>query len=141
MGMGFGKEFLQPIPLPNILSLDPYYLYIPHNTIYWVWMRLGPIGFAAFWYLIGAIIVRGCIIARRLQDRYLQLVAIFVVSVTVMEIIVAYADYQLYFYRNVIYLGLLAGILMKLPALDKKGAPAHEITHGNTQPALSNGRR
>ncbi|MEO8973077.1 MAG: hypothetical protein ABI406_15940 [Ktedonobacteraceae bacterium] len=142
MGMGFGKEFLNPIPLPNILILDPYYLYIPHNTIYWVWMRLGPIGFGAFWYLIGAIIVRGCIIARRLRDRYLQLVAIFVVSVTVMEIIVAYADYQLYFYRNVIYLGLLAGILMKLPALDtKEDVPAHEVTRGNTEPALTNGRR
>ncbi|MHB8597385.1 MAG: hypothetical protein ACYDER_11315 [Ktedonobacteraceae bacterium] len=142
MGMGFGKEFLQPIPLPNILILDPYYLYIPHNTIDWVWMRLGPIGFGAFWYLIGAIIVRGCIIARRLRDRYLQLVAIFVVGVTVMEIIVAYADYQLYFYRNVIYLGLLVGILMKLPALDKKeDAPAHEATHSNAELALTNGRR
>ena len=38
---------------------------------------------------------------------------------TVMEIIVAYADYQLFFYRNVIYIGLLAGILMRLPDLDK----------------------
>ena len=142
LGMGFGKEFLQPIPLPNILILDPYYLYIPHNTIYWVWMRLGPPGFGAFWYLIGAIIVRGCIIARRLRDRYLQLVAIFVVSVTVMEIIVAYADYQLYFYRNVIYLGLLVGILMKLPALDtKEDVPAHEATHSNSEPALTSGRR
>ena len=142
MGMGFGKQFLEPIPLPNILILDPYYLYIPHNTIYWVWMRLGPIGFGAFWFLIGSIIVRGCIIARRLRDRYLQLVAIFVVGITVMEIIVAYADYQLYFYRNVIYLGLLAGILMKLPAFDtKEDAPAHEATDANAQLALTNGRR
>lgn len=119
MGMGFGKQFLQPVLLPNIITLDPYYLYIPHNTVYWVWMRLGPIGYAAFWYLIGAAIIRGCLIVRRLQDRYLQLVAIYVVSVIFMEIAVAYADYQLYFYRNVIYLGLLLGILMVLPAIDK----------------------
>jgi len=141
MGLGFGKQFLQPIPLPDISTLDQYYLYIPHNTIYWVWMRLGPIGYLAFWYLIGAIIVRGCLIARRLRDRYLQLIAIYIVGVTFMEVIVAFADYQLYFYRNVIYLGLLAGILMKLPAFDKKeDAPTYETTDANGQLALANGR-
>ncbi len=146
LGMGFGKQFLQPITLPNILSLDPYYLYIPHNTIYWVWMRLGPIGFLAFWNLIGTIVVRGGIIIRRLQDRYLQLVAIYIVAITFMEVIVAYADYQLFFYRNVIYLGLLVGILMKLPELDQKPAldqkkeqPVHETAH-DIRPFATSGR-
>jgi len=130
-GLGFGKPFPQPIPLtkifPEIFAHDPVYNYVPHNTIYWVWMRLGWIGFFALWYLFGAIIVRGSLIVRRLKDPYLQLVAIYVVSVTFIEIIVAYADYQLYFFRNVIYVGLLAGVLMRLPALDKdREVPVHE---------------
>ena len=120
LGLGFGKQFLQPILLPNVLVTDPYYLFVPHNTIYWVWMRLGPIGYGVFWYLIAAIIVRGCIIARQLQNRYLQLVAIYIVAITFMEVIVAEADYQLFFYRNVFYIGLLAGVLMKLPSLEEK---------------------
>jgi len=70
--------------------------------------------------------VRGCIIVRHLQDRYLQLVAIYIVAVTFMEVIVAFADYQLFFYRNVIYLGLLAGILLKLAVLDKNSDPSRE---------------
>ncbi len=119
-GWGFGKKFLQPIILQDISSLDPNYLYVPHNTIYWVWMRLGAIGFFALWYLFGTIIVRGGLIVRQLKDQYLQLVAIYIIGVTFMEIIVAIADYQLFFYRNVLYLGLLAGVLMKLPALDQK---------------------
>jgi hypothetical protein len=82
-------------------------------------MRAGPLGFLGLWYLLGSIIARGGIIARRLRDPYLQLVAIFVVAVTFMEVFVAYGDYQLFFFRNVIYLGLLAGILMKLPVLDE----------------------
>jgi hypothetical protein len=139
MGMGFGKPFVQLIPLPNILILDPYYLYVPHNTIYWVWMRLGPIGYFALWYLFGAIIIRGSIISRQLQNRYLQLVAIYIVAITFMEIIVAFADYQLFFYRNVIYLGLLAGILMKLPSLDdKKEQNACESPHDHTTPTIAN---
>ena len=119
MGLGFGKPFLQPILLPDLSSLDPVYNYIPHNTIYWVWMRLGPIGFIALWYLFGAMIVRGSIIARQLKDTYLQLIAIYIVAMFVMEIIVAYADYQLSFYRNVIYIGILAGVLMRLPKIDE----------------------
>lgn len=83
-------------------------------------MRLGAVGFLAFWYLIGSIVVRGCLIARQLRDRYLQLVAVYIVSMTFIEIFVAFADYQLFFYRNVIYLGLLVGMLVKLPELDKK---------------------
>jgi hypothetical protein len=120
MGLGFGKLFLEPVLLPDISALDQYFNYIPHNTIYWVWMRLGPIGYLALWYLFGSIIVRGCLYARQLKDKYLQLIAIYIVCMVIMEIMVAFADYQLYTYRNVIYVGMLAGILMKLPTLDKE---------------------
>lgn len=123
-GLGFGKPYLQPVPLSSFFqsigSADIYYAYVPHNNIYWIWMRLGAVGFLAFWYFIGSIVVRGCLIARQLRNRYLQLVAVYIVSMTFVEIIVAFADYQLFFYRNVIYLGLLAGMLLKLPELDKK---------------------
>ena len=125
VGLGFGKPYLQPIPLtivfPGIAAADLYYAYVPHNNIYWVWMRLGAVGFLAFWYLIGSIIVRGSLIARQVRDRYLQMIAIYVVCMTIMEIVVAYADYQLFSFRNVIYIGLLVGMLMKLPELDKGG--------------------
>jgi hypothetical protein len=32
---------------------------------------------------------------------------------------VAYADLQLYSHRNVLYVGLLAGVLMRLPTCDE----------------------
>jgi O-antigen ligase/polysaccharide polymerase Wzy-like membrane protein len=118
LGWGFGRPFLQPVALPDISQWAPYYLYIPHNTIYWVWMRLGLFGFLALAYLLGSLIVRGALIAGRLRDPSRQNVAIFVVAATVMEILVAYADYQLYVLRNVLYLGVLAGALMRLPAVE-----------------------
>jgi hypothetical protein len=136
LGLGFGKPFLQPAPLasvyPGIVKFDPYYNYIPHNTIYWIWVDLGPIGYFALWFLIGSIIIRGRVILRQLKDPYLQMVAIYVVAVTVMEVVVAYADYQLYFFRNVIALGLLCGLLAKLPAIDQeqKEVYINEATNG-----------
>ncbi len=127
LGYGFGKQFLQPQVLPNVLELDPYYLYIPHNNVLWIWMRLGPLGFGALWYLIGCGIVFGCLFARRVKNKELQLFAIFTVATLVMEVIVAYSDYQFYFYRNMIYVGVLLGVLFKLPAIARatsSGEPA-----------------
>lgn len=135
IGYGFGKPFLQPVPLPVLATSDPTfngnpYLYIPHNTIYWIWMRLGALGYFALWYLFGSVVIRGCHIVRKLKDPYLQMMAIYIVAIMFMEVIVAYADYQLFFYRNVIYLGLLIGILLRLPALDsQKEQPVYETAH------------
>lgn len=144
LGVGLGKPFLQPEPLtqifPTIVNFAPYYNYIPHNTIYWIWTDLGYAGYFSLWLLIGSIIVRGCIIARSLKDPYLQVVAIYIVAVAAMEVVVAFADYQLFFYRNVIYLGLLCGILVKLPMLEhqeQKEVPIHESTDGISTPSRS----
>jgi hypothetical protein len=135
LGYGFGKPFLQPYILPNILAGDPYYLYVPHNNIYWLWMRLGPIGFSAFWYFIASIIITACGIARRLRNPYLQLVAIYVVSITFMEVLASYADYQLFFYRNVMYLGILLGILLRMPAMEKPPQADPALALSTEQPA------
>ncbi|HEX6796080.1 MAG TPA: O-antigen ligase family protein [Ktedonobacterales bacterium] len=118
LGWGYGRDFLQPLVLPNILVNDPYYLLVPHNTILWVLMSLGVVGFVALWNFFGTLIIRGCQYARQMRDPYLQLVAIYIVGICFMEVILAYADYQLFFFRNVIYIGLLAAILMRLPMID-----------------------
>lgn len=142
IGYGFGKPFLQPMLLPDIGAADPVYLFIPHNTVYWIWMRLGLLGFSAFWYLIGSIIIRGCHILKSLRDPYLQLVAIFAICVTLMEVLAAYADYQLYFFRNVFYLGLLLGVLMRLPAVEAReradagAGPAKARVRSDDRPRL-----
>ncbi len=131
IGYGFGKPFLQPLVLPNILELDPYYLYIPHNNILWIWMRLGPPGYAAFWYLIAAFLIRAGIIARKLRDPDLRFLAIFGIGAMLIEIPLAYGDYQLYFYRNIFFLGLLMGAIMRLPSLDTP-APADQDSADTT---------
>lgn len=128
LGWGFGLPFLQPVPLPDFSARAPYYLYIPHNTVYWVWMRLGAIGFLALLYLFGTIAVHGWLIARRVRDRHLQVVGIFVVAVSIMELMFAYADLQLHSHRNVLYVGLLAGLLMRLPTCDE-----HEIQRASRE--------
>ena len=148
-GYGFGKPFQQPLLLPNIVGLDPYYLYIPHNNVLWIWMRLGPLGYLALWYLFGAAIVRGTQLLRRLKDPVLQRMAIFVVATIFIEVPLAYGDYQFFFYRNILFIGILLGVLVKLPQLDgaeavapavtrplrKRETLADEAAHGHASPA------
>jgi hypothetical protein len=140
LGYGFGKPFLEPDMLPDIISLDPYYLYIPHNNVLWIWMRLGPLGYLAFWYLIGTAIACGCIIARRLKNPELQLFAVFTVAAVIMEVVLAYSDYQLYFYRNVFYIGIVLGVLFKLPAIARAMSP-EEFAEPDSEPGDSESKR
>lgn len=133
LGYGFGKPFLQPDPLPNIIGLDPYYLFIPHNNVLWIWMRLGPLGYLAFWYLFAAAMVRAGVIMKKLRDPDLRMIAMFAVGAFIMEIPLAYGDYQIYFYRNIFFTGLLMGLLLRLPAIDDKMVADREAAEAEAE--------
>lgn len=51
LGIGFGQRFLQPIPLPDI-SFFEFSPYIPHNSVLWMWTKVGIVGFLAFLFMI-----------------------------------------------------------------------------------------
>ncbi len=67
LGIGFGHPFLQPIPLPDI-SFYEFSPYIPHNSVLWVWTKLGIVGFVSFLYLIALGTARGMRAAVRARD-------------------------------------------------------------------------
>ena len=76
LGIGFGQAFLQPIPLPDI-SFFEFADYIPHNSVLWLWTKLGIVGFVAFLYMIAhgtAIGVRTAIRLRNPDDSSLMAV-------------------------------------------------------------------
>ena len=52
-GVGFGKPFYQPAPLPDI-SFFVFYRYIPHNSVLWIWLKMGFVGFVAMFFVIAA---------------------------------------------------------------------------------------
>jgi hypothetical protein len=58
LGIGFGKPFLRPAPLPPIAPflLEPY---MPHNSILWMWLKTGVAGFALMVFLFGLTIHTG----------------------------------------------------------------------------------
>ena len=116
IGVGFGSPYLMVYPMADISQIYPLWNVIPHNSLMWVGMRMGAVGFAAFWALIGLAVIQGFQLARR-PDPLMRMVAAVAVGAIVAEVLVGYADLQLESYRNLVFLGIVLGLLNRLPQL------------------------
>ena len=57
-GVGFGKPFYQPVPLPDI-SFFVFYAVHPAQLDLWIWLKMGYLGFVALLFLIAAALRAG----------------------------------------------------------------------------------
>jgi hypothetical protein len=117
MGIGFGKKYDQPLPLVNIRF--PLRDYIPHNEILWVIVKMGGVGFLAFWFFFNSFAARGTQLLYKLRDPYLMAITTMIVIAVINQMVVSFFDLQLTYYRNMIYLGTLMGLLGPVEALHK----------------------
>jgi hypothetical protein len=90
-GLGFGHKFLRPAPLPDI-SFFPFWEYIPHNSVLWIWVKLGVGGFVAMLFLFGAAVRRGIRAALELYEGRDVLLVVTALSYLVMYLVFAYVD-------------------------------------------------
>jgi hypothetical protein len=90
-GLGFGRQFYQPISLPDI-SFFVFWQYLPHNSILWMWIKTGYFGFVAMLYLFARTIQRGSISVARINNPDHLAFAIAALGYVVMYIVFAYVD-------------------------------------------------
>lgn len=109
-GEGFGVPLEHPIPLFDISGIDPLINFIPHNTIFYVWLRMGSIGAAAFWFLVGAAIVAACRLARQ-KDAFYGLLGTLVVAEVIAWLIEGWFDKGIVSFRITIMVGCMLGAL------------------------------
>ncbi len=108
-GTGFGVKYDQPIQLVSIrFTLSEY---IPHNQIYWIVVKMGVVGFFAFWFFFNSFAARGTQLFMRLNDPYLKAVTMVIVIAVINQLVVSFFDLQLTYYRSMLYLGCLMGLL------------------------------
>ncbi|HET7034278.1 MAG TPA: hypothetical protein VFI42_01215 [Thermomicrobiaceae bacterium] len=132
-GLGFGHEYTFYVAEPSLTTTDPndpskvlgfvYWTYITHCAIFWVWMKMGIFGYLAFWYLFGSGIVLGLITVRTVSDGYCRALAMTIVTLLIMQIMFSYGDLGLTYSRSMIYVGLMLGVLVRLPELAVKPLP------------------
>jgi hypothetical protein len=116
VGRGFGVAYERPLlPWGSSFALSDY---LPHNQILWVFVKMGVIGGMLFWLFFNSFVFRGAMVLARLKDSYLKAVCAVCVVAVVNQFVVSYVDMQLAWYRNMVYLGLLMGLVPVLERLD-----------------------
>jgi hypothetical protein len=117
IGRGFGLPFDTPAAMANISNYYSLWNVIPHNSMLWIPMRMGVLGMVAFWGLIATAILEAFAILRRHQDPVARAIAVFAVGAIVAELLVGYGDLQLESYRNLVFIGVLLGVLARIRSL------------------------
>ena len=127
LGVGFGHPFLVILAQADIASIYPLWNYIPHNTILWIGAKMGVIGFATFFALIGMVVLEGMSQVGTWRDPLLKTAAAVAVAVVVGEIVVGFSDVQLEVYRNMIAFGAAIGVLCALPKVPDAKVPDAKV--------------
>ena len=112
-GVGLGQQYLferEPPALTNFV----YWRYIAHNALLWLWLKAGPYGAFAFWFLIAQIVMRGLRLYRRLDDPFLRSAAAFPVLLAVAQVVFSSVDLGLSYNRTMSVFGIAVGLAASL---------------------------
>lgn len=130
LGIGFGKEMTTVWAMPDISEEYAWYKIAPHNTILWLMMTTGIIGFIVFWYFIGSAVLVALQSARSLAARVDKGVAIYAVLMLVALLVSALLDQGLLSMREMLFMGVLLGAALSLPRLKGDGRHLAAATKG-----------
>jgi len=109
IGIGFGKKYLQPLSLAKISF--PLRDYISHNQIFWLVVEMGGVGFFLFLLFFFSIAGYGANLSKYIQNPYMKAVCVMAVIAVMNQLVASFFDLQLTYYRNMIYLGTLLGLM------------------------------
>ncbi len=125
LGAGYGKPIVWYVPIPDLSHLFSFWAYIPHNTVLWIWLRLGFLGFIAFWFLVGRIIVQGATAARNTDTPYLRGIAVLTVATITAWIALGALDMGFADFRSTILIGALVAAMARMsPSTRRTSMPA-----------------
>jgi hypothetical protein len=120
LGLGFGRAFYRPVPLPDI-SFFEFYLYQAHNSVLWLWIKVGFFGFVTMFYVFGRTIISG---AQRVRSMDIDIDFVLTLAMTlfvVMYGVYTWADIS-WDARNCVFLGFaIAACTRELE--DRDGPP------------------
>jgi hypothetical protein len=108
-GVGAGQKYLfqrQPTPLLGF----PYWEYETHNAVLWLWLKAGPVGAFALWFLVSRTLILGSALYVRLRDPALRWVAVLPVAVIVLQIVFSSVELGLTYSRTMIVDGTILGL-------------------------------
>ena len=115
-GVGFGKPFIEFIPLVRFEYWE-FQFYTPHNQVFWLWLKMGPLGFVITFWLFSLAIAQTARLARETQGTWLQPFMVASLAYVIMLLVFAYVDVGLANGRSMLVLGILLGVIGYLPRM------------------------
>jgi len=142
-GVGLGQEYLfqqEPPPLTNFV----FWRYFAHNALLWMWLKAGPYGAFALWFLVAQVITVALGLYRRLDAPFLRVAASLPVLMTVAQVVFSSVDLGLTYGRTGTVLGVALGLTAPLSAwatfertLDSPSGQSVSYARGLHRPSLS----
>ena len=108
LGEGFGVPIDYALPIVNVSTTDPSIVYVPHNGILYLWMRLGIQGLVVFLLMIAAAIIRAAQLTK-VEDKELALFGTVVICAIVAYLVQGYNDMGFTWFRIALCMGVLLG--------------------------------
>ncbi|WP_298819655.1 O-antigen ligase family protein [Chloroflexus sp.] len=114
-GIGFGNKFYMVVPMPDI-SFFEWWEYITHNSIMWVWMKIGVIGFFAFILLLALTMLYGARMVRLMPHGQLRVFALTATLYIFTHFVYAYVDMS-WEGGSMVFVGTMMGVINALPQI------------------------
>jgi O-antigen ligase len=112
IGYGYGKPIFNTNNMVDVSDFDSLVMYLTHDQILWVWMRLGVIGFIVFWIMIANILIRAANTAADLKfDKQDRAIGVFVATTVAMLLLFGLYDLQLSNVRDMLFSSVWIGVL------------------------------
>lgn len=112
VGYGYGKRMFHAVFIADISQQYEWWDIMPHNQILWVWMRVGSLGFFAFWMMVAAVLIYICHIVRdENTDNEIKAVGLFTMLVVAMLMMFGLLDLQLSNFRDMLFSGFWVGVI------------------------------
>ena len=109
-GVGVGQQYIFREEPPALPASFTYWRYITHNALLWMWLKAGPIGAFALWFLVARVLLVASSAYVRLRDPALRAVAAVIVGLMVIQIVFSSVDLGLTYSRTMIVLGVTLGL-------------------------------
>jgi hypothetical protein len=124
-GLGFGRKYATPLVWWDFLETTPIMAYTPHNQLIWIACTMGTVGF--FWFLLffNTFLFQAAHVFSGLREPFLKAVCALIIVSVINQLVVTYFDMQLTWPRNMVYLGVLMGLLSSI----------HQIAHSEEEHA------
>jgi hypothetical protein len=106
-GVGVGQRYLFEKDAADIPFA--YWRFITHDALLWLWLKAGPLGAFALWFLVARAVLVGASLFRRLREPSLRWAVALPIALVVSQVVFSSVDLGLTYSRTMIVLGTSLG--------------------------------